>query len=511
MDLKKNELKMGVVLSYISTGLNMGIQLVYTPIMIHLLGKSEYGLYTLVGSVVSYLSLFSLGFTGAYLRFYARYHVEKDYKGIARLNGMFLLLFSVMSLAALICGMILVQYPRQIFGNKLTMEEIRIAQMLMTILVINIALTFPSGLMDSMISAHEKFLFQKLLSLTGIIFNPMICFPLLLLGYGSVAIVCVTTFITVLKLFVSLWYCLKKLHTHFIFSKLELSVLRQISAFSFFLFLNMIIDQINWSIDKFILGWVSGTGAVAIYGVGAQINSLFLNFSVAISSVFAPRVNRIAAENKKDMNNQFTKLFIKVGRIQFLILALVASGFVVFGQYFVTEIYATQEYVQAYFVAILLIISVMVPLTQNLGIEIQRAVNKQQARSVIYFVMAIINILISIPLARTFGPVGSAIGTAIALIIANGIVMNIYYHKAICINIIDFWKNIFQLFRGMVIPVAFGCFLMIFVEFTNTMSYLFLVVLYTTIYCLSMWFLGMNDEERHLVLQPIERIKKKYR
>ena len=50
----KDQLKLGVILSYLSTGLNMLIQLIYTPIMIRLLGQSEYGLYTLVGSVVSY-------------------------------------------------------------------------------------------------------------------------------------------------------------------------------------------------------------------------------------------------------------------------------------------------------------------------------------------------------------------------------------------------------------------------------------------------------------------------
>lgn len=87
--LSSNQLKIGIVLSYVSTGINMLIQLLYTPVMIHLLGQSEYGLYTLVGSFVSYLSLFSLGFTGAYLRFYSKKKAQNDAKGIARLNGRF--------------------------------------------------------------------------------------------------------------------------------------------------------------------------------------------------------------------------------------------------------------------------------------------------------------------------------------------------------------------------------------------------------------------------------------
>ena len=58
----KNQLKAGVILSYISTAVSIVIQLVYMPVMLRLLGQSEYGLYSLVSGVVSYLGLFSLGF-----------------------------------------------------------------------------------------------------------------------------------------------------------------------------------------------------------------------------------------------------------------------------------------------------------------------------------------------------------------------------------------------------------------------------------------------------------------
>ena len=59
----KNQLKAGVIFSYISTGITVLIQLIYLPIMIRILGQSEYGLYSVVSGVVSYLSLFSLGFS----------------------------------------------------------------------------------------------------------------------------------------------------------------------------------------------------------------------------------------------------------------------------------------------------------------------------------------------------------------------------------------------------------------------------------------------------------------
>ncbi len=502
----KNQLKAGVILSYFSTGLNMLIQLIYTPIMIRLLGQSEYGLYTLVGSVVSYLSLFSFGFTGAYLRFYSKRKVQNDSVGIAQLNGMFLILFLAMSVAAFICGMFLVQFPRQIFGSNLTESELKTAQILMAILVMNIALTFPAGLLDSIVSAHEKFLFQRIVTLLGVICNPLLALPLLLIGYGSVAVVSVTTIITVAKLLVNVFYCKNVLRVRFAFNGFDFRVLREIARFSLFLFLNMIIDQINWSVDKFVLGRVSGTNAVAIYGVGAQINSLVITFSTAVSSVFAPRVNKIAAENAPDRDKKLTALFIRVGRIQYLILMLIVSGFVVFGKYFITDIYSTVEYAQAYPVALLLILPSFVPLIQNLGIEIQRSMNKHQIRSIIYLIMAILNVGISIPLAKKFGPVGAALGTAIGLILTNILFMNIYYQKGLGINVISFWKSILSLSKGMIIPALLGTWIANTMAFNNIGIYVLMIVAYSLVYCGSMWMFGMNMEERNMIFQTFKKI-----
>lgn len=205
-----------------------------------------------------------------------------------------------------------------------------------------------------------------------------------------------------------------------------------------FIFLNQIIDQINWSLDKFLLGRFAGTTAVAVYGVGGQINTLYLQFSSSVSNVFVPKVNRIVAETNDD--EQLTKLFTKVGRIQFMVLGLILSGFVFLGTPFV-KLWAGSEYSESYVVTLLLIIPVTVPLIQNLGIEIQRAKNMHKARAIIYLAIAIANVFISIPLIKVIGPTGAALGTAISLIVGNIIFMNWYYHVRIGMNMIYFWKR----------------------------------------------------------------------
>ena len=83
----------------------------------------------------------------------------------------------------------------------------------------------------------------------------------------------------------------------FSFSHFDFPLMKEMTLFSSFIFINMIADQINWNIDKFILGRFYGTIIVAIYGLVAQINSYYLSLSTAISNVFIPRVNKMVAMN----------------------------------------------------------------------------------------------------------------------------------------------------------------------------------------------------------------------
>ena len=502
----KNQLKAGVVLSYISTAISIIIQLVYMPVMIRLLGRSEYGLYSLVASAVGYLSLFSLGFSAAYIRFFAKSYGDK--KKTASLNGMFLTLFTVLSFIATICGIVLSFFPKQIFGSKLLESELSKARILMLILVINIAISLINGLFDSIISAYEQFVFQRIVGLVSIVISPFVTLPLLLIGYRSIMLVVVTTVITFARFAVNIWFCLCKIKIPVSFRGFDRGLLKEISVFSSFLFINMIIDQINWNVDNLILGHTSGTGEVAVYGVASQFNSLFMTFSTTISSVFSPRVNYIAAQKGNDYTAEFTSLMAKIGRIQWMLLGLPTLGFIVFGKYFIVNIYAGNGYENAYFTALFLVIPALIPLIQNVGIEMQRALNKHQFRSIIYLIIAISNIGISIPLAIRFGAIGASMGTAFSLFIGNGLIMNIFYHKVLKIDMKYFWKEIFKTFKGLFLPIISAVFIMRCIPFENITVFFISAFVFIIIYCTSVIVFSCNKEEKNMLIGMIGKIKR---
>ncbi|WP_017470978.1 oligosaccharide flippase family protein [Amphibacillus jilinensis] len=501
--MKVNQLKAGAALSYISMGLGHLVSIIYTPIMIRLLGQSEYGLYNLVASVVAYLGVLNFGFGSAYMRYYSRYKIQEEKQKIATLNGMFLIIFSVIGIIAVIAGTVIAINTEVIFGSELTIIELSRAKILMMILVLNLAISFPNIVFTSHITANEKFVFQKLVQMIKIVVNPFIVLPVLILGYGSVGMVITTTILNVAIEIANAIYCIKKLKMRFSFRNFDFKLMREMTVFSSFIFINLLIDQINWNVDKFILGRFHGTVSVAVYGLAAQLNTYYLSIASAISSVFIPRVHRLVANF--DDNSELTKLFIRIGRIQFIILSLISSGLIFFGRPFI-NMWAGKNYDGSYPIVLLLIIPVTIPLIQNIGIEIQRAKNMHQFRSWVYFFIALGNLALTIPLAHVYGGIGAALGTAASLIIGNGFIMNWYNHVKVGLDMKFFWKQILNLTLALVIPVILGIVINSFFVLSNIFFFLLFGTIYVVVFGISMWLIGMNQYEKNLLGKPIKKL-----
>lgn len=491
-----NERKRGAILSYLSIILSTVVQLVYTPLLIRMLGQSEYGLYSLVSSVIGYLTVLDLGFGNAIVVFTAKYRANKEYEKEKRLHGMFLVIFCIIGLIAGLLGLLLYFNVPLLFGKTMTDIELHKAKIMMLILSFNLAVTFPFSIYSSIITAYEKFTFQKVMSILNTILKPVLMIPLLFLGYKSITMTVVITVVNIIVLLSNYFYCKKKLGINIKFMRFDKKLFKTIFSYSFFIFLGVIVDKVNWSVDQFVLGAVSGTIAVSLYSVASQVNNLFVNLSGAMSGVLLPKMSKMIAKNAS--NEEMTKEFIKVGRLQYLIVFLMASGFTLFGKEFIMA-WAGKNFVTSYYIAIILILPLCVPLIQNLGISIMQAKNMHKFRSVLLALIAVANIFISIPLAKVYGGIGSAIGTSLSLIIGNIIILNIYYHKKVGINVIEFWKSIIKMTIPMIVPIIA---IVVLMHIGTLHGYVNLIVfggIYTILYCLTCYFLVMDDYEKNIV------------
>lgn len=505
--MKVNQLKSGVILSYAQMILSNAISIIFTPIIIRVLGQDEYGVLSLSGAIIGYLSLLNLGLGGSYNYFYHKRKKEANEDGVARLNGMYMTIFGIIALVVFLVGMFIVFNARAVLGNQITESELEIAKKLMFISVLSMALTLPTSVFGSYIFVHERFIFSRVVGIIFTILTNVVKLSLLFIGFRSVAITISVFVLTIINTLVTIIYSVKVLKIKLRFSGFELNMLKSMFTFSFFIFLNQIVDQINWNIDKYIITRFYGAASVAVYSIGASLNNYYVTISSTISGVFSPRINKMVSSHTD--NNSLTDLMINVGRIQFLVLSLIFTGLVFFGEFFIVGYYAGAGYEEAYKVSLILCAPVTIPLIQNVGIEIQRAKNKHKFRSVIYVIMAFFNLGISIPLCKYFGIIGCAIGTSIGIVLANVIIMNIYYHKKLGLNMLRFWKSIAKLLPSEIIPVLFGIFILKVVKIDTLPEFLIFGVLYVLVFFAFVWFLGMNTSEKDLIRVPVSRIYKR--
>ncbi|WP_339102055.1 lipopolysaccharide biosynthesis protein [Candidatus Enterococcus clewellii] len=498
--------KIGIMLSYSNLIAKNLVMFLYTPLLLRLLGQSEYGIYQMVNSVMTSLSLFSLGFGSSYIRFFTRSKLKGDKDQVEKVNGMYLLVFLFMGFLAVLGGVILILNVNNLYGKTLTSTELNTAKYLMILMVINIGLTFPNSVFDCNIMASEQFKFQYSRQLFQTIVAPVLTIPLLLFGFKSLAIVFIQTALTLLFLFLNARFAISKLGMKFQFKNLDFSLLKEVSIFSFYIFLNQIVDQVNWNVPNFLLGIFAGAKSVAIFAVANQIKMIFMSMSTSFSSVFIPQINRIASEESVDNNKQLTTVMTKVGRFQAIILLYILGGFILLGKFFI-EVWAGKGYAEAYYISLLIILPLFVPLIQNVGIDIQRAKNMHRFRSILYTAFAVLNVIITITTINLWGTVGATFGTLTTMILCNGLIMNWYYQKKVRLNMVFFWKSILPLFLPFLFSTVLMSILKIFISVNSLLNFCIYGIVYSLLFFSIYYFFSMNNTEKDLVQATLERMK----
>ena len=217
------------------------------------------------------------------------------------------------------------------------------------------------------------------------------------MGYRSVTLTIVSLIFTVLSGVINIFYCATRLKMPFAFHRYDFALLREMFSFTVYVFIGIVVDNVNWSIDRTLLTWFHGSAAVTVYVIASQLNNYFLLFGNAISNVMTPRP---PAGGGGRLHAELDALFTRVdGCNSFCCRAF--SGFVAIGQSFVVLWGGGEQFRIDYWTALLLFFACLWTNVQTVGIEIQRAKNMHKFRSLTYLGVLVGNILISIRCASS--------------------------------------------------------------------------------------------------------------
>ena len=190
--VKVSEKKMGVLISYFNLFISMIIPLFYTPIMLDLLGKSEYGLLSVAQSVIAYLSLMNFGMSTTVIRYLNKYRGENNKDGIKRIIALFIVIYLFLAMLICIVGFSIPKFSGVVFQKGLTSSEISKLNILIILLTINVPIGFLTNVFGAVIFSYEKFIFKYFIDTIGTIMAPILNLIALINGFASVGIVLVS-------------------------------------------------------------------------------------------------------------------------------------------------------------------------------------------------------------------------------------------------------------------------------------------------------------------------------
>lgn len=493
-----NERKLGILLSYLNITLHAVIGFLYVPLLLHYIGKSGYGLYQLMGSLIAYFGIMDFGLTAAVIRFYARYRALQDHEGMENILAVSLYAYGGATVLALLAGGVCHGNLDRIFGASMTAGELLEARRMFLLLLFNIAVSLSTMVFRSVIHAQEKFLFLKGLETVQLILQPVLVLLIVRPYPTALAVTVGQTALNVGLSLARLYYCFARLHVTIRFHYWNRELFQEFRKLALSAFVVAFMDQVFLKTNQVILGVVQGTGAVAVYSIASLVYMNYMPLSTAISGVYLPHVTRLVAQRRP--MEELSALFIRIGRWQYYLLALAATGFILFGRQFI-RLWAGPGFEESYRITLLIILPFTIDLIQNVGLSILQAMNQYDLRAKIYFLTGVLNLVLAIPLGIKYGGTGCALATGFSLLVGNGVLMNYFYGKYIGLDIWGFWKAIGQITLPVCLCLLAGYGIDLSLPGSGKLVFVLKILGYTFLYGAVLYTMVLNRDEKEKLRQ----------
>ena len=206
-----NQRKLGIILSYFYTGLHILVNLWYVPLLLNTIGQSEYGLYQLLGSLISYLTVMESLLSAGILRFYCKYNSLGDEKRKENILAISQRIYQLIAIIVFIFGALLIWMFPIVYKSTLNEKQLAEARYVIGVLVINIGLNLIGYVYVAIITAHERFVFEKILMIIFAVIQPVsVALVIRKLPY-TLTIVVIQCFLNCVMILIRRWYSIYKI------------------------------------------------------------------------------------------------------------------------------------------------------------------------------------------------------------------------------------------------------------------------------------------------------------
>lgn len=495
MSRERNEIKSGVILSYILIVVNTIYGLLITPFILKYVGDAAYGVYKSVASISASLAVMDLGLGTTMTRYMARYNATKDKETAENFIGMVIVQFLFLLAVIVLIGVCIICLLPVLYDNTFSANELVLARELLAILLLNMILRLFENLLFGILNGYERFTFSNGFKIINVILKFTLILIVLPFVKNIKMVVMLETVLVTVTIFIFIAYIRSRLQITPRLKKWDTSLFIESFGYTVLMFIQAITVQFNGNVDNVLVGALQGASYVTVYSMALTIFGMYENLSGSVANIMLPKITNQVVEG--GTNSQLQRSVEQAGRFQFFLLAAAIGGFVCLGKDFY-KLWLGDAFSDCYILVLILIVPVTFPMIQNVALSILRAENKMVYRTVTLSVSCICNVAITFIGIKLWGYWGAAIGTACATIL-NFMMMNIYYHKKLGFKILRMFANIMQgtLPAAIIATLVTG---IVHYFFRGTwISFIFNILVYLAVYGIFLFLLGMKADEKKAI------------
>ncbi len=408
----------GTVTRYLLLAVNIGVGVFLMPFTVHHLGTAEYGLWMLAASLTTYFQLLDLGYGNGLVRHVAEADAGGDVARVNQLLSTFVVVYGVLGIAACagIAALVVWVVPR---FPHLTPAQIAEARFVLAVIGVRVAAGFPMTVFGAATTARQRFALNNLVAICATLLNGAVTFALIEAGFHVRAIVAGSTAVALAGYGGYMWTAKRA------FPELRLrpssfsrDLVRDVTAFSLYLFVIDIAIQIGFNLDNVVIGAALGTSAVAIYAVTLRLGEYQRQISNQFNTLMFPVVARYGALATGEARAMLRAMLVDGTRLALILVCGVTVCLMGFASPLITRWMGPGFEASVMPLQVLAVAGIVLVGQGPLG-NILLGTGRHRLVAFVSLGEAVANLILSLILVRSYGLLGVAIGTAVPVVVAN--------------------------------------------------------------------------------------------
>jgi O-antigen/teichoic acid export membrane protein len=403
---------------YLAVAIEAVVGILLLPFNVAHLGQSAYGLWMLTASVMTYFSVLDLGYGGALVKFVAQYRARRDVRALNETLSTIFVVFATFGVVTYLAAIgIAVSLPHLF---QLAPEQIRTGRIVMLTISLSVAVGTAVSVFGGVINGFQRYDVNNKVGSAFAVITAVVNVLVLLAGYGLITLVMATTAVRLLS------YAIYRANAYRVFPGLRIRLglfrrvrLREVTSLSVYMLLIDWANKLNYSVDALVIGAFLNTSAVAVWTVGQRLAEITQRLTNQLNDVLFPTVvdNDTAART-----HRLQAIFIQGTRLSLATVVPMGGAMILMAGPLV-EAWVGRGFAGSVIVLQLLSLTVIVRIGTATAGTLLKGAGAHRLVAFANVAAALVNLVVSLAIVKSFGLVGVALGTLVPVCIASSIVI----------------------------------------------------------------------------------------